>query len=187
LKKIFLLFVAALFLTCLCGCTIYVKTDTAASLTNTEGDGEIERQTETLVGDIVPEFQMLNLDSNMVDLRKTKGPYLLFITQIKCPTCEKVLPLIENLKGDGENIISIYRKDSKREILETYEKYELNPDLSTILSGIEDPERNTVIEDFDLTSVPTLLFVDESNIVQWIHQGDVTNAELRDMASQYMH
>lgn len=187
MKKIFLLIVAALFLTSLCGCTIYVKDDADITSTESEGEGEINRQIETLIGNIVPEFQMANLNSSTVDLRKTKGPYLIVITQVSCPVCAKVLPLIEDFKGDGESVISIYRKDSKREILEVYEEYGLEPDLSSLLSGIEDPERNTVLEAFNLTSVPTLIFTDKDNIVQWVHEGDITSVELRDMANQYMH
>jgi thiol:disulfide interchange protein len=55
-----------------------------------------------------------------------------------------------------------------------------------LLSGIEDPDNNTVLDTFDLIAVPTIFFVDGNNTVTWIHVGSTTYDKLRDMADNYL-
>lgn len=143
-------------------------------------------QRQKYIGNPVPDFRMLSLSGNMVDLGKTSGPFLLYFSRVDCPACVETLPLIEKVKGDGVPVITIYRRDSKREIVNLYEELGIEPDSDVILSGIEDSENNTVLETFDLIAVPTTFFVDENNIVKWIHIGGATNDELRDMCHEYL-
>lgn len=151
-----------------------------------EEERKYEEQKQKYIGNPIPEFKMLNLSGNLIDLSEIKGPYLLYFSRVDCPACIEVFPLIENLQGVGTPAIKIYRRDSKNQIVNLYKELGFEPDYQTLLSGIEDPDNNTVLDTFDLIAVPTIFFVDGNNTVTWIHVGSTTYDKLRDMADNYL-
>lgn len=133
----------------------------------------------------IPDLKMKNINNEYVDIKQINGPFLLNFSRTDCPACLELYPIFPLANKEVE-VIEVYYRDTKDEILKMIENnnFEIN---SNIISGLEDPSDNQVMDIFKLIAVPTTFFIDENKKVQHIEIGSFTLDEMLLLIDEYLY
>jgi len=141
---------------------------------------------DTFLNKEIPDFKMKNLQGELVNIKDIEGPFILDFALVTCPGCIELYPVLEHVTNDGIRVIEVFRKNSKKEIEEMLTENGLK-EGSDILSGLEDPDNNNVMEVFKLTAVPTMFFIDSNKIVKHIEIGSLPYEDISNLINEYLN
>ena len=149
--------------------------------------GTAKRARLVCPGDRAPEFTLPLLDGGEASLQQllTRGPVLLAFFKISCPVCQFTMPYVERLfKAYGKQGVSVVgvSQDDASGTAQFAKEYGLSMPIV-----LEDISRYRVSNDYGLTNVPTLFYVDsageiEASSVGW-SRADLEQIS-REMAAQ---
>ena len=150
-----------------------------------EHEKDMELYLEEFLNKEVLDLEMKNLNGDLINIKEIEGPFLLNFSRVTCPSCVELYSTLLEAKKDLE-IIEVYYRDSKNEILDMFKENNFIEDLS-ILSGIEDLDNNNVMADFKLIAVPTTFFIDSDKIVQHIEMGSMSYDILSGLVKEHLN
>lgn len=119
-------------------------------------------------GAAAPLFELKDLDGNALSLSRIleRGPVLLAIYKISCPTCQLTLPFLQRLASESSRIIAI-SQDGEIGTHRFAEKYGLT---MTSLLDRED-EGYPVSNAFGITHVPSLFLIEQNRSISIASSG----------------
>lgn len=134
------------------------------------------------IGKVAPNFELTNISGETVKLSDLKGKkVLLEIVKTTCPICQKTAPSLDTYMKDNADvvIIPVFPKDDKESIESYYKGLNLEVNTSAV-AGLDNEKQMTIVEDYSLTRVPTLIFIDESGKISYAVEGDFDEVVLKD-------
>jgi peroxiredoxin len=132
------------------------------------------------VGATVPDFQILDVDGEITSLDHilSRGAALLVAFKVSCPTCQLTLPFLERLYAERVNIVGISQDNAKTTV-------DFAKRLNLQFPMLVDPagQGYPVSTALELTSVPSLFWVEKDHSITWTSVGFVRK-ELEDLGHQ---
>lgn len=133
------------------------------------------------IGKVASDFELKNIKGETVKLSSFKGKKVVIeFTKYTCSQCKKSAPFIEQLaKQDKDTVyITIFPKDTKADVERFYTETNL-PVNQNAIAGKDNGDKMTLIKDYALTSVPTLIFIDETGKISLTSIGNFDDKELQ--------
>lgn len=117
-------------------------------------------------GKTAPKFSLPLLKGGSFSLEETlqRGPVLLAFFKISCPVCQFTMPYVERLfKAYGKQGVSVVgvSQDDASATAQFAKQYGL-----TMPIALDDTSRYPVSNDYGLTNVPSLFYVDSSGEIE---------------------
>lgn len=136
------------------------------------------------IGKKAPDFEFTNIKGDVINLSSLKGKkVVLDIIKTTCPVCEKTTPTLQKYAKENNDVvvIPVFPKDNKEDITEYYKKLKLEVD-TTAVAGL-DNSQISLIKDYELKRVPTIIFIDETGKISYAVEGDFDEVVLKDYHS----
>lgn len=129
----------------------------------------------TQVGEAAPDFQLQNLDGQLVSLSDLRGkPVLLNFWATWCGPCRGEMPHLEQIYQEWSNkgliLLTINIGESSSQVGDFMREYNLS---MPVLLDI----RQVVAEQYNITAIPTTFFIDKDGIIQEKIVGAFPNKE----------
>lgn len=125
------------------------------------------------IGKQAPDFELKNLKGDTIKLSNLKGKKILLdIVKVDCPECVKATPVINKITSQLKDImvIPVFPKNTKSEVEEFYKSLKMDINTSSI-AGKDNLKKMTMIKDYNLSQVPTLIFIDETGKISYVRIG----------------
>jgi thiol-disulfide isomerase/thioredoxin len=134
---------------------------------------------------VAPEIDLPTLDGKRVRLSALRGhPIIITFWGTWCPPCREEFPELgaaqRHYRDAGLVVLGVNQRDQELSTKAVQEFVtELGVDFTVALDA-----RGRTRRSFRLVGLPTTVFVDASGIMQVIHPGPITRAELSDALSK---
>lgn len=135
------------------------------------------------IGKVAPDFELINTKGEKIKLSTFKGrKVILDFSKSTCSSCkESEASLNKAIKANTDiTYISIFPKDNKTDIIAYYNSLKLEPN-PIVISGVENAT-STLIKDYNLTSIPTLIYIDETGKISYTFVGSFDEILLNDFS-----
>jgi thiol-disulfide isomerase/thioredoxin len=131
--------------------------------------GNQKTKLKALEGKKAPNFEICNLNNDIISLKNLKSKILLLeFTGIGCGPCYQAIPFLRNLVIDNKNkdfqFISIEAYSQKNELVQSYHvRNKLNYEIL-----ISNPD---ILERYHINIVPVFIILDENRVIKKIYEG----------------
>lgn len=127
------------------------------------------------VGKLAPEFQLPNLDGQVISLSDLRGkPVLINFWATRCPDCREEMPYLQQVyegwSGKGLVLLTIDIGESPATIKEFMQSNNLT--MPVLLDTSQSVEQR-----YNITAIPTTFLIDKEGIVQVKRIGAFPSAE----------
>jgi len=123
------------------------------------------------VGDLAPDFQLQNLNGELVSLSELRGrPVMLNFWATWCPPCRAEMPYIQAIyeawtgKSPGVIVLGINMRESPSKVREFMQSNNLS------FPVLLDIEKN-ISTKYNVSAIPTTFFIDADGIIQAMKVG----------------
>lgn len=141
----------------------------------------LTKQTTPEVGDAAPPFDTIDLQGNRINVGHNKSKkQLLFIFSTHCGVCAEQLPVWDRLIAQKRSDDYIVRGVSMDPADETKAYFE---DRGQSFQIVLAPEK-WFTRMYRVSVVPQVMVVSGEGIVEWVHVGALTQAEVDELASK---
>lgn len=118
----------------------------------------------TRVGDIAPDFELANLDGEIISLSDLRGsPVLLNFWATWCPPCREEMPYLQQVYQEwspkGLELLTVNIGESSSSVKGFLEANELS--LPVLLDSTKE-----VADWYNITAIPVSLFIDEEGVIR---------------------
>ena len=134
---------------------------------------DIAKKQKTLlkVGQMAPDWELMNLDDNKVSLKKLKGrAVFLIFSDIRCMPCMMAIPTLNELVDEYPTIkiVSVYASDNKEALIKLKAKKSMKYDI--LYNSSKDDAQKTS-KDYHINGVPTFYLIDKKGIIRYVGSG----------------
>lgn len=136
------------------------------------------------IGKEMPEFSGKDLNGKDVTSKTYKGSnYVVNISKSTCEVCEEISPVIQKLE-QGKNkipVVSIYPIDKESDVSKHREKTKWEKTTTALVAEKNPDLKALAVDELKVSTVPTLLFVDETGRISYINIGLTDDILMKDM------
>lgn len=130
-------------------------------------------------GNLAPDFSLLDLNGNPVQLSDYRGKKVLVnFWATWCPPCKTEMPymqeMYEKYREDGFEILAVnstVTEKSREDVVDFVAEYELT-------FPIPMDEKNRVSSDYEIMAFPTSFFIDSDGVIRSVTVGGMTKEHL---------
>jgi cytochrome c biogenesis protein CcmG/thiol:disulfide interchange protein DsbE len=130
-----------------------------------------KNSTAAVVGDPAPDFELEDMDGNMVSLSDYRGKFVILnFFASWCPPCREEAPELqayEERYGDQAKLLILDRAEPKLKVQEFIEEFN---STSTYLLDYND----SMAKPYGVIGQPETFFIDEEGIIRYHHIGPMT-------------
>lgn len=130
-----------------------------------------------LLGNTLPEFQLLSLEGNKLTVGAPGKVTVLNFWATWCPPCRAEMPELDTFAGKYGSIINFYAVNIQ-ESQETVAGFMKQNNLQIPVLLDKD---GSVARTFRVSAIPTTVIADKQGVIRFRKSGTVTSAELEDV------
>jgi len=134
------------------------------------------------IGKEMPGFTGKDLNGNKVDSKSYKGKnYVVNISKSTCEVCQEISPVVQKLEKDKIPVVSIYPIDKTADVKKHREKTKWDKKSTALVADTNPALKDLAVKTLEVSTVPTLLFVDESGKISYVNIGLTDDILMKDI------
>jgi peroxiredoxin len=138
-------------------------------------DPEVRKYAEKFIGIEAPDFTLKNTDGKSISLSDFKGKNVIVeMAETTCSACQNSQPKLNEFQKANSDVVFIQVFNEPADTVKGYLSSYKITDTERVLVG----DANKVFSDYEVSYVPTLLFVDKEGVIKLVHVGQVEDQDV---------
>lgn len=136
------------------------------------------------VGKKAPNIAGKTMDNKEISLDKLKGKKVIVsFTKTTCSICKEMSPIIQKLSEENKDIVflNVFPVDTNKDVNDYYKALKSKHSPNTLTLGDNKNLKNLAVKDYNITQVPTFIFIDETGKISYTYIGNKDKTLFKDM------